>query len=255
MPDTSPDRYTFDDGRVYVQDDTWMPSVSEVISMRPKPPGLKRWQAKTSQQQQDKKSFYTQNRGTLIHYELLSSLVDEEFWSDDEQHSEDCLRGRREHRGTGLTGGYETWQRFQDDLDWATDAWEMIIDIYGITPDSVLDVELYVTNTDVGYAGQFDLLYVDDGDVVLADLKTSKRVYDKHLIQCVAYRHAVPIAVDRMEVIRINPDGKTWEVSKSDTWPESDSELWNEFTDLRHQMDDSRIESMKERAQQQTPDV
>lgn len=245
---SSLERHTFGDGRVYTDyDDLWLPSVSTVLDVREKPAALRKYQDRTSQEEQDQKTFYTQNRGTLIHYELLSQLVDEEFWSDDEQSSEECLRGTSTHDGTGLTGGYETWERFQNDLDWAEGAWDLIQRIYGIHPENTLGVELFVKNTDVGYAGQFDMLYVDSGDVVLADIKTSKRVYDKHLLQCVAYKHAVDITVDRMEVIRMNPDGRTWEVSRSDEWIEDEDELWEEFVSLRDELQAETIESLKER--------
>lgn len=242
-------RYTFEEGRIYTDGDIWVPSVSEVLAMRADPPGLKKWKQRKSQAEQDQRTFYTQNRGTLLHYHMLSQLTDEEFWSDDEQDSEDCLRGRREHRGTGLTGDYETWQRFQSDKEWTMEAWEMIRRIYNIHPENTLDVELYVKNEAVGYAGQFDLLYADGSDVVLADLKTSKRVYDKHLIQSVAYAHAVDVTVDRMEIIRINPDGETWEVSSSEDWIEDPDDLWAEFVELRDSMEEARIERLKEKAQ------
>lgn len=241
------DRYTFDnDGRIYTDhDDLWLPSVSTVLDVRPKPPALKKYLRNTSESDKNQKTFYTQNRGTLIHYACLSQLVDDEFWSDDEESSEQCLRGTKMHPESGLTGDYETWQRFKDDRAWALDAWELIRDVYGITPESTLDVELFVMNTDVGYAGQFDLLYSDDGAVVLADIKTSKRVYDKHLIQLSAYAQAVDIAVDRIEVIRMNPDGETWEVSRSDEWIEDRHELYAEFCDLRSQLADDEIDRLK----------
>lgn len=243
------ERYTYEDGRVYTDGDVWLPSVSTVLDERDKAPALKNYLQNTSQAKQDQKTFYTQNRGTLIHYELLSQLVDEEFWSDDEQHSEDCLRGKRTHEGTGLTGDYETWQRYQDDLEWAEGAWDIIRRIRGINRETTIDVELFVYNKQIGYAGQFDLLYIDDGDVVLGDIKTSKYVYDKHLLQLTAYANAVNIVVDRLEVIRINPDGKVWEVSQSTDWKEDQPDLFAEFVNLREQMADDRLQQLTDRAQ------
>lgn len=247
------ERYTFeDDGRIYTDHgDLWLPSVSTVLGVREKAPALKQYLKNTSQAKQDEKQFYTSNRGTLIHYNALDQLADEEMWSDDEQSSEDELRGIAENDETGLTGDQETWDRFQRDNEWAMNAWSLIRRVYGINPENVLDVELFVLNTDVGYAGQFDLLYVDEdtGEVVLADIKTSKRVYDKHLIQLAAYSKAVNIAVDRMEVIRMNPDGETWEVSSSEEWQESRADLWAEFVSLREQLQDETLDALKERAQ------
>jgi len=243
------ERYTFDDdGRVYTDHgELWLPSVSTVLEVRDKPPALRNYLKRTSQSEQDEKTFYTQNRGTLIHYDLLSQLVEEEFWSDDEQNSEDCLKGLKDHEGTGLTGGQETWERYKEDREWAREAWDLIRDVYGINPESTLNVVLLVKNTEVGYAGQFDLLYEDDGDVVLADIKTSKRVYDKHLIQLTAYAYAVNITVDRMEVIRINPDSETWEISRSDEWIEDREDLYETFCGLRNQLSDAKIQQLKDR--------
>lgn len=249
MQGTNLDRYTFsDDGRVYTDHgDLWLPSVSTVLSVREKPPALRNYLKRTSEAEQNEKTFYTQNRGTLIHYDLLSQLVEEEFWSDDEQSSEDCLKGLQVHSESGLTGDQETWEQYKEDRDWARSAWDLIKDVYGINQESTLNVELFVKNTEVGYAGQFDLLYEDDGDVVLADIKTSKRVYDKHLIQLAAYSYAVDIVVDRMEVIRINPDSETWEISRSDEWIEDREELYDEFCSLRNQLSEEKIQNLKDR--------
>lgn len=245
------DQYTFgDDGRIYTDhDELWLPSVSTVLDVRDKPPALRRYLKNTSEQKKKEKTFYTQNRGTLIHYELLSQLVDHEFWSDDEQHSLECLKGTRTHQETALTGGYETWQRYQNDREWACETWDLMRDIYGIHPENTLDVELFVLNREIGYAGQFDLLYVDDGDVVLADIKTSKRVYDKHLLQSTAYSYAVDIAVDRLEILLLNPDRQKWEVSRSDEWIEDREALFDEFCDLCQQVEDTQIQTLKSRVQ------
>jgi hypothetical protein len=245
------ERYTCEDGRVYTDGDVWLPSVSTVLDEREKAPALKHYLKNTSQAKQDQRTFYTQNRGTLIHYELLSQLVDYEFWSDDEQHSEECLRGKREHKETGLTGGYETWQRYQNDLEWAKETWELLKRIQGITPERLIDVELFVKNEQVGYAGQFDMLYIDpDSNVVLGDIKTGKRVYDKHLLQLTSYANAVDITVDRLEVFRINPDGKTWEVSSSTDWKPSRNELFDEVKELREQLADKRLKDLTSQAKE-----
>lgn len=243
-------RFTFDEGRVYHDGQQWMPSVSTVLDVPGDPPALKKYKQRTSEEERNWTKFYTQNRGTLIHYTLLSQLVDEEFWSADEQSSEDQLRGKETHQN-GVTGDYETWQQYQADKEWALDTWELIKKLHNIRPENTLNVELFVTNRDVGYAGQFDLLRIDEnGDVRLSDIKTSKRVYDKHLKQCVAYKHAVPIAVDGMDVIRINPDGKTWEVSHSENWIEDEAELWDEFVGYREQLEQDLLDDLVSQAKQ-----
>ena len=63
------------------------------------------------------------------------------------------------------------------------------------------------------YAGTLDLLWQNkDGEVILSDLKTSKRIYDTFAIQLSAYKLALEqeagIQVDRMTVIRVAENGK-----------------------------------------------
>lgn len=243
------EQYTFDDdGRMYTDHgDLWLPSVSTVLNVADDPPGLRNWKRRTTEEERRQKQFYTQNRGTLIHYYILDTLTDREMWSDDEQSSVDELKGRTTNEQLGLTGGPDTWDRFQEDKEWALDTWEMIQSVYDIRPENTLGVELFVKNTDVGYAGQFDLLSIDPdtSEVVLRDLKTSKRVYDKHLKQLEAYSHAVDISVDRLEVIRINPDQHRWNISRSDEWLEDRRDLWNEFCALREKLEQQKIDDLK----------
>jgi hypothetical protein len=171
----------------------------------------------------------------MIHYRLLN-----EFSPDD-------IHGKNEKNSTEELKLEGNWKRYQEDLAFAQDAWKEIKEVRGINEESVLDVECFVTNIAVGYAGQFDLLYVDkDSNIVLADLKTGKGVYPKYKKQLVAYENALNLDVDRTEVIRIYPDGDEWEVSDDSEWSESRDELWAEFRELRSQMGDvqERMESI-----------
>jgi len=234
------DRVTHDElGRVYYNEHVRLPSVSTVLNVRPDPPGLARYKAK-----QAKKEGYTDfylDRGTLAHYEWLNPLADRELWTEDEEMSQDALQSHQEY-----------WDRYQSGLDWMRDTWEFLREYLGINEDTVLAVEHYVANFDVGYAGQLDLLYVDpDGNIVLADLKTSKDVYDDYLYQAVAYDHALDVTVDRMEVIRMNPDQKVWEISRSDEWIDDTDELWEEFKDLRAQLEEEQLEAIVQSADEE----
>ena len=225
------ERRTTDHGRVYTDfEDLYLPSVSTVLDQTPEPEGLKQW----------KKNFdgtggkphwedilmYKANRGTLIHYRLLNGLLDGDMHGPEEASSESTLRDSG------------NWERYKEDLSFAVDAWQEIKQSRGITQDNVLDMECFVTNTDLGYAGQFDLLYIDkDGQVVLADLKTSKRIYPKHKKQLVAYDNALNLETDMLEIIRIHPDTQTWETSHSTEWLENREELYEQFAELRKSMD------------------
>ena len=240
----SPDihgRYTIDDvGRLYeVGDEQWLPSVSTVLDMRKTPEALKRWKERTDNYEEI--MSYKQNRGTLIHAECQMPLVPEgpdsgepikQIWGEDEEESVEELKAHGEY------------ERYQEDLEWAMDAWDMIQLVCNF--DTVLDVETYVANTDIGYAGQFDLLYQDEeaGETVLADLKTSKYVYDKHQLQLSAYEMAVPMAIDRMEVIRLNPDKKDWFVSSSHDWNTPIEEMQSEFIRLRGELEQQKLKTI-----------
>lgn len=248
-------RLTIDDvGRLYTNgEDLWLPSVSTVLGMRPTPEGLKRWKKRNDNHKEITK--YKQNRGTLIHEALQQDIMPtdpstgepvEVLWGDDEQQSEDELKEN---------GNYE---RFLEDLEWAQETWEIIKKVANLPrddpdrePNRILDIETFTTNTDIGYAGQFDLLYqdIETDETVLADLKTSKSVYEKHLLQASAYANSVPITIDRMEVIRLNPDQKDWRVYASPDWPRAREDLFDEFCQLRNQLEQEKLETIIETIQ------
>lgn len=236
------ERYTLPEGRVYTDgEDMTLPSVTTVLDQGEEPAGIKYWKQKNDGKNGNPhwKDIlnYKANRGTMIHYKLLNEFSGEDIHGKNEDDSTSELK---------LNGN---WKRYQDDLTFAEDAWKEIKQVRGINEESVLDVECFVTNIGVGYAGQFDLLYIDkDSNIVLGDLKTGKGVYPKYKKQLVAYENALNLDVDRLEVIRIYPDGEEWEVSASEDWAESREELWKEYRDLRSQMGDvqERMDSIIE---------
>ena len=83
---------------------------------------------------------------------------------------------------------------------------------YADNDPQVVEQEMMVGSLVHGFAGRFDLLYHQDGKLVLGDLKTSARVQPTHLVQLAAYRMALAecgyeYPIDRMEVIWAKPDG------------------------------------------------
>jgi len=225
-------RRTTSSGRVYTDmEELFLPSVTTVLDELPTPQGLKYWKQKYNGKD-GKKHWkdilsYKANRGTMIHYNLLNEFAPEDIHSRNEEDSTDELK---------LNGN---WDRYEDENIYAESAWQEIKEIRGITEENVLDVECFVTNEGIGYAGQFDLLYIDtDGNLVLSDLKTSKRVYDKHQLQLVAYENALSLDIDRLEVVRIHPDSESWEISHDSDWSKNRNELWGEFVTLRTGMGD-----------------
>jgi len=227
------ERYTMEEGgRVYTDGDNLvMPSVTTVLDQAPEPDGIKYWKQKYDGTNGNKhwKTIlqYKANRGTMIHYNLLNEFSPTDIHGKNEEDSTEELK---------LEGN---WKRYQEDLAFAEDAWKEIKEVRKINEESVLDVECFVTNNAVGYAGQFDLLYIDDdSNIVLADLKTGKGIYPKYKKQLTAYENALNLDIDRVEIIRIYPDGEEWEVSHDGKWAESREELWSEFRELRSQMGD-----------------
>lgn len=251
--DTVHGRYTVDEvGRLYEvgADRDLYPSVSTVLDVREKPEKLKRWEQRTSEEEQEKFKSYTQNRGTLVHANCQDDVIPispdsgepiKELWGEDEQNSEDELKANDE------------WERYQDDLEFIEYAWNLIKRLLNLPPspdhqdddsyNSVHDVETYVANKEVGYAGQFDLLYQDESqnETVLADLKTSKGVYKKYQLQLAAYAMAVPMSIDRVEVIRMNPEKRDWEISSSHDWERDISDLQSEFIELRARLEEEKL--------------
>jgi hypothetical protein len=233
---TNLERRTTDDGRVYISEESeiYLPSVSTVLNEMPEPEGITYWKKKYDGTD-GKKHWrtilqYKGNRGTLVHYNLLNEFAEDDMFSVDEENSTEELK---------LEGD---WSRYKDDLAYAEEAWEQVKRVRGIEEENVLNVECFVTNTGVGYAGQFDLLYVDDdSNVVLSDIKTSNAdyaPYEKHKLQLTAYAKALELDVDILEVLIIHPDSETWKISHNTDWSEDVDDLWAQFRNLRDGMGD-----------------
>ncbi len=238
-------RYSVEDvGRIYTnQDDLWLPSVSTVLDVRETPDALRRWKKRTDDP--EAVLAYKQDFGTIAHAELLQNVIDEypsgtdeTLWGKDEDASRAGLKERGE------------WKRCQDDLAVLDSMWTLCKEVMPI--GYIHDVETFVIETDIGYGGQFDLLYedTDSGETVLADLKTSKGVYEKHLMQLSAYRMAVPINVDRMEVIRLNPEREDWRVFPDTEWTQCPSDLAAEFINLRAELERTHLKTIIETVQE-----
>jgi hypothetical protein len=174
-------------------------------------------------------------------YQFYDERLDKYVTIDGEKHEEIWDASPREvlysaMRGDKNKGGgtVASWGEFYDKhnpfkqndyytealLDWAERDIEFFVDgqtrlweRLGVDQDSVIAVEQYLFNDEVGYAGQVDLVYEDpDGHTVVADLKSSSGCYDKHQIQGAAYAEAVEYSddvaatdVDRLEVHRAHP--------------------------------------------------
>lgn len=230
--------------------------------------------------------WYSQHVGTLGHWFALRQLDESLEWSDDESQSDreirqqtelpdshsprevlySALRGDKNKYG----GTVSTWGEFYDkhppykngsyyqnalyeramaDIRFFRDAQARLWSKLGLTKESTIAVEKFLYNEDDGYAGQVDLVYLDEYDnVVVADLKSSSGCYDKHQMQGAAYAHAVEqemdLEVDRLEVHRAHPrtgqmvvhthsdaPGKQ-EIHSTKYWNDSYETLWQQFESL-----------------------
>ncbi len=238
--------------------------------------------------------WYKTYRGTLCHYqalkkfegsfdseetmfgdgerEAMGELMDadngtKEFYDEDsdeviESTSDEILYSiLKDHGYVGDWYDYNT--KYSDhsimdihrqDVEYFVEAFNEICDALGVNEDTVVSVERFMVNEDVGYGGQCDLLYRDDGDLVVADLKTSSGLRQKHRLQSVAYAKAVEEEfgeeVARVEVWRIHPDTQTWEIHSHEEATEhhttkywykdqygnfeyaSNEEMWEKFCEL-----------------------
>lgn len=257
--------------------------------------GLDRWKAKhdgTGDNAHHEHIFwFSQIRGTLCHYQALVAFEDHhdaaELWGDEESEaitlavngpddgtfedashdSEDIVYSLLRYQDV-VTGRDEFEHLFaettrivdvlRDNVDYFVDAFETVCETLGITDDSVITVEKFMLNDEHGYGGQCDLVYEDpEGNTVVADLKTSSGLRQKHRLQSVAYAKAVEQAddidveeVDRVEVIRIHPGSESWQVHTNEVPAHVEDEEsvtddhW--FTDKWGDFDYDSIEDMWE---------
>lgn len=191
--------------------------------------------------------WYSAPRGTLCHYQALAHFEDayegDDMWGKEETESlrqilngpedgsfelNDAVYSVMKNQGR-VDSRAEYNDLFSDttladinrrDCEYFVEAFKEICDKLGVDDLSIISIEKYLLNTEDGYGGQCDMVYEDPfGNIVVADLKTSSSLREKHRLQAVAYGKAVEndddidvFEVDRYEVWRIDPDSQTWQV-------------------------------------------
>ena len=218
--------------------------------------------------------WYSAPRGTLCHYQALQHFEDafeyDEMWGEEEGESmaqvsngpaddafdsyddPDAPTDKNEVtysilKDQGIVESRDQYDALfadstslddvlRDDIEWFVEKFEYICEKLGVDSDAVLRVEKFMHEPSILVAGQTDLVYEDrNGDIVVADLKTSSGLRQKHRLQSVAYMKAVeeadwgPSEVDRVEVWRIAPSKREYEVH-SHKVPEH-AEEYDWFTD------------------------
>lgn len=243
-------------------DDRYPPVTSIIRELEQDTTGLEIWRTRNDglddAAQWQHLLWYARNRGTLAHHDALAPLADRQLWGPEERDSiEQIMTGPKKsvrdewnnadadvstcmtdivysvmanHRykypdtRSEYDGNAALLDVLEHDIDYFTEKFDRVKQLLGITDESVIAVEQFLVNEQYGYGGQADLLYEDpDGNVVLADLKTSSGLRHTHRLQGVAYKHAIEAetelptiadidTVHREEVIRINPDNEDIEI-------------------------------------------
>lgn len=244
-----------DDSATAADGVTIAPSVTTVLKfLEEDTTGLETWQSRNDgsgdSPHHEHLFWYSGPRGTLCHYDALSTFEDQfdgdEMWGEEEAESmAKIISGPADEsfddastalddvtysvlRDKGVVSNREQFDVvaqstrlvdvLEEDRDWFEDAFAEACETLGVGEDDIVAVEKFLLSPD-GYGGQCDMLYRDaSGNVVVADLKTSGSLRQKHRLQGVAYAHAVeeaddlPDTVDRTEVWRMDPDERAWTV-------------------------------------------
>jgi len=105
-----------------------------------------------------------------------------------------------------------------------------------VPSEDIVGIEEYVLDTDVGYAGQYDLATRDaDGNVHIVDLKTNGVVRDSPKYQLAAYARACPYDVENVWVVSSSPyDGVT--VESDAEWAHDWAWYAQEFVSLANEV-------------------
>lgn len=169
-------------------------------------------------------SKYASTRGTILHYNILNSIQMETtgiqldmsgipeiplWWS------------RRENLMREITYCKTLW----DNLEW------------NIKPPMAIESPTY--HPEMKYAGTPDLRAIINGKKTLIDLKTSKKVYEKHITQITAYfqmiNYWLPDSVEQAILVYLNPNMRralvyqlpvTELILQSDLWEDKLREFW-----------------------------
>ena len=191
-------------------------------------------------------------RGTLIHYACLSKLgaIDEGNESyftavgDDDRGIEEYW-AEYKLRTFGEYDGDDAWNKASRDIYWAQKKFTELCEERNVDDDSTIAVEQYVLDPQYEYGGQADLLYEDDdGNTVVADLKTGSGIREDYKIQVAAYAYALPHDVDRVEVWRIYPDKKEAEIQSNEDWDRTLDSYYEQFLGLVYRVKSKIPESL-----------
>jgi hypothetical protein len=210
-----------EDGRVYLKEsnlpnpsqEEQYPStttIEEIIEDDVKEERINNWRKKFDDPDEVLKWY--QARGEIAH-EKTYEYIAEEF--DDLEYETELEVAEEKLDQLNLNSF-----PFADDEEYVDYAWEsgkwsakMMAEKLLEDIKEIIHIEQYVINEEIGYAGQFDLLYLSkDNELVLTDLKTASNIHDDFRIQLSAYYNALP----RQQIIEGVEDQYDVEVTSFD---------------------------------------
>lgn len=240
--------------RVYTTEDgEWYPSVSAINDHRPNPEmrhALRNWRQKYNgignREHHSDIRKVTSRFGTLAHPHALSPFTERDLWTEEE------ATAKRELQEHGHFRGVDAWT-------WARRRFAFIQQglVRALSDEEIVDVlgvERYVLNRDLGYGGQYDLLYTrstEEGEeTVLCDLKTGSEIRHNDRLQVAAYAEAIDHEVDVLKIVRAYCRGsnETLEVQTDDEFEKSRDAYLEEFAGYADQLNDRVRSGNRERA-------
>ncbi len=111
-----------------------------------------------------------------------------------------------------------------DDIHTAQLAFEKFMNYWTKNDVQIVASELILVSDKLRYGGTLDLLGIQDEDLILFDWKTSKQIYDSHLMQAVGYKKlfenrnltpmerawtAIPKKIKKVCIVRVGRDVKS----------------------------------------------
>lgn len=198
-------------------------------------------------------SAYTRFRGTVAHCLLIEDLSGEDIWGAEEDaavfglmqmDSVEAFDGERSEECEEIGGWLCGKGGAKEQCKWIVE--EAKGRFEGIR--EVLFAEQYLCHRELGFAGQVDLIYLnEEGEIVIADLKTGLSLYYQYRFQLAAYFDALPWSVVRelveasyveecsgvrLRSVRANFEKKESEVESHEDWREDLFLLVDRFEEL-----------------------
>ena len=193
--------------RYYDESGKRLPGTTTILGVMSKGYGLMKWYWQMGMKGIDVEKYVdkTANIGTLGHYLIECELKDEQpdlepFSNEEINAAENCLIK------------FYDWQE-ENELE-------------------VLGVEKTLVSEKYKYGGTIDLYCKLNGKYTLVDLKTSKAIYDSHMIQLAAYKNLLEENDYKVEQVKILRIGRTDDEGFEVRTQEDLSTEWELFQNL-----------------------